>query len=84
MMYGSGVALLYCAAPYTSGAVRCNIEGFGDKSENPLNPAFGGVFHNRRLSLLFGDGSAGMTNIPAKRLSPDTGTYSTFTWVIER
>ena len=84
MMYGSGVALLYCAAPYTSGAVRCNIEGFGDKSENPLNPAFGGAFHNRRLSLLFGDGSAGMTNIPAKRLSPDTGTYSTFTWVIER
>ncbi len=82
-MQSGRVALLYCAKPYTSGCVRSNIEGFANKCDDPFNAAFGGIFHNRKLSLLFCDGSAEMSGIPAKRVTPD-GTYSAYSWTIAR
>lgn len=80
-----GTALLYCAPPYTSGYVSNEIEGYGSKSENPQETrSYGGTYHERQLVLLYGDGGAGTSRIPARRLSPDRGEYNINTWHIVR
>ncbi len=83
-MQGSGVALLYCTQPSLISMVRNDIEGFANKCDDPFSNSFGGMYHNRRLSMLFCDGSAAMTNIPAKRTNPQSGNYSAYSWVIQR
>lgn len=80
-----GTALLYCAPPYTSGYVSNEIEGYGGKSENPQETrSYGGTYHERQLVLLYGDGGAGTSRIPARRLNPDRGGYNINTWHIVR
>ena len=78
-------ALLYCAPPYTTNYVSNEIEGFGNKSEDPLQTrSYGGTYHQRKLVLLFSDGSAAVTGIPAMRANPNTGNYNSYTWHIMR
>lgn len=79
------LALLYCAPPFTNGYVSNNIEGYAQKSENPLElQSYGGTYHERQLVTLFGDGGAASLKIPALRLKPQTGTYDSYSWCIKR
>ena len=78
-------ALLYCAPPYTSGYVSNEIEGYAQKSEDPQETrSYGGTYHERQLVLLYSDGGATSTRIPAMRFKPTTGIYDAYSWSIRR
>ena len=67
-------ALLYCAPPYTTSYVSNEIEGYAAKSENPQETrSFGGTYHEQQLVLLYGDGGATSTRIPAEPMTSIPG-----------